>query len=375
MKVIFFANTDWYLYNFRLELAQALRQAGYEVVLLSPDGEFRPKLEAAGFRWINMPLTRRGINFVSELKSLIDIFSVYREEKPDFVHQFTIKCVLYGSTAALFAKVPHVINSIEGLGYVFTATSKKANLLRWFVLNWYKLVLRKTRVIFLNEDDQAIFTNERLVNQKNQVLIQSSGVNVKRFSPPETNKKGTIPLIVMAGRMLADKGVMEFVGAARLLKQKGINARFALVGNVDPGNPAAISEDMLKKWQDETWIEWWGWRGQMEDVYREANVVCLPTYYREGLPKMLIEAGACGLPLVTTDIPGCREVVKNGVNGYLIPLRSEMALADALEKLINDPDLCRRMGIQSREIVLANFSSEVVSMKTLNLYQEMQNNG
>jgi glycosyltransferase involved in cell wall biosynthesis len=369
MKAILFANTDWYLYNFRLELAFALKQAGYQVVLMSPDGEYRGKLEQAGFRWLELPLSRRGTNPFLELLDLYKIWQVYRHEKPDIVHHFTIKCVLYGSSAARLAGISNIINSIEGLGYIFIAQGKRVNMLRQLVLFWYRMILKDTRVVFLNQDDQAFFLKEHLVNAQNGALIPGSGVDIDRFSP-QRREDGRDPLVVLAGRMLFDKGVAEYVEAARLLKQAGVRGRFALVGNVDSGNPAAISLETIESWQREGLIEWWGWRSDMEEVYHQASIVCLPSY-REGLPKMLIEAGACGLPLVVTDIPGCREVVEDGKNGFLVPPRDSLALANALQKLLETPELRRQMGAHSRHLVLERFASTTVNQRILGVYQEV----
>jgi glycosyltransferase involved in cell wall biosynthesis len=369
MKVILFANTDWYLYNFRLELAFALKQAGYKVILMSPDGEYRHKLEEAGFCWSELPLSRRGINPFFELRNLYKIFCIYRNEKPDVVHHFTIKCVLYGSSAARLAGVKNVINSIEGLGYVFIAQGWRVNLMRQLVLHWYRLILKGTKVILLNQDDQAFFIKENLISSQNGVLITGSGVNINRFSP-RAGDKISDPVVILAGRMLYDKGVGEYAEAGRILKQMGVHARLVLVGNIDPGNPAAIPLETLESWQEEGIIEWWGWRDNMEMVYQQASIVCLPSY-REGLPKMLIEAGACGLPLVVTDIPGCREVVEDGKNGFLVPPRDSQLLADALKKLIVDADLRNDMGLYSRKLVLERFSSDMINEKILAVYDEV----
>ena len=370
MKIILFANTDWYLYNFRIELADALRQAGNEVLLLSPDGDYRARLEAKGFRWRNFPVSRRGINPLAELRDIFRLIQIYRQEKPDVVHHFTIKCVLYGTTAARLIGIKRIINSIEGLGYIFIDNQGlKVRFLRWLASNWYRLVLNHTKVIFLNNDDQSFFLQEGLVRRDEAILVPGSGVDIDLFSPLSEEKKG-VPLVVLASRMLYDKGVAEFVEAARQIKLKGIPARFALAGNIDLGNPAAIPIDQLEVWNVEGVIEWLGWQDNMVDVYRQASIVCLPSYYREGLPKMLIEAGSCGLPLVATDMPGCRDVVHEGENGFLVPPRDIKSLANALEKLLLDEPLRKEMGKRSREMVKQQFSIQTVVKNTLVLYKE-----
>jgi glycosyltransferase involved in cell wall biosynthesis len=366
-KIILFANTDWYLFNFRLDFAVALQQAGYDVLLLSPDGPYRFKMEALGLRWREFSISRRGINPFEEIGNIFRLFLVYREERADIVHHFTIKCVFYGSTVAHLMGVKKIINSITGLGFVFLGEGLKVRLMRWLVMHWYQLILRGTEVIFLNQDDMAFFVEKEIVHPRDAIFIAGDGVNTKHYSAaPE--KRTSIPIVVLACRMLYDKGVVEFVDAACLIKQSGVQARFVLVGNVDLGNPSAISEEQLEAWQKEGSVEWWGWQDRMEDVFQQASIACLPSY-REGLPKMLIEAGACELPLVTTDVPGCREIVHDGDNGLLVPPKNAQALAEAIKHLLIDETLRKEMGIRSRKRVEELYSTKIIVDKTLAVYE------
>jgi len=368
-KICLFANTDWYLYNFRLDFARALKLAGFDVLLVSPDGPYRKRIEEMGFRWLPIPVSRRGINPVNEIRVLLQILHLYREEKPDIVHHFTIKCVFYGSTAAHLAGIKKIVNSITGMGYVFTGGGLKKSLLRFLAVNWYRLVLNGTRVIFQNRDDQAYFLEEGIIGPKEAVFIAGSGVNIERFLPSTALKVGA-PLVVLASRMLYDKGIGEYVEAARRIRQMGVNARFVLIGNIDTGNPSAIPLSQIEAWHQEGCIEWWGWREDMPEVYRQADIACLPSY-REGLPKMLIEAGACGLPCVTTDFAGCREVVRNEENGLLVRPRDVESLVAALRRLLLDDSLRKKMGKRSREIVEEQFGLSVIIEKTLQVYEEL----
>lgn len=365
MKIILFANTDWYLYNFRLPLAEALRQAGHTLVLLSPDGPYGPRLCAAGFDWRPFPLSRKGQNPFRELDTLLRIFRFYRAEQPDLVHHFTIKCVLYGSLAAHLARVRAVVNSVTGLGYLFVNPGLAARLAQAVVRPLIRLALRGTRVIFQNQDDATAYQSMRLVSADQSALIRGSGVDVERFRPLPL--PADPPLVVLPARLLWDKGVGEFVEAARLLRAEGVAARFALVGNSDAGNPAAVPEDTLRGWQQASLVEWWGWQEEMQLVYASAAVVCLPSY-REGLPKSLLEAAACARPVVTTDAPGCREVVPDGRNGVLVPVRDARALADGLRPLLLDPALRARMGAAGRELVVESFSTSRIVSETLAVY-------
>jgi len=367
VKILLFANTDWYLYNFRLELAQALNASGHEVVLVSPDGIYAPRLVELGFRWVCFPMARRGLNPLVELSTIMRLVGLFRREKPDLVHQFTVKCVLYGSLACFLLGIHSVINSVEGLGYVFTEGEGPRRWLRSLIMLIYRLVLRPTWVIVLNPDDRLFFLRNHLVNPKRIVMIRSTGVDIRKFTPrPEVQE---IPLVILPARLLWDKGVGEFVAAARQLKTVGQKARFALVGDSDDGNPVSVQAAQLQEWEKEGVIEWWGWKEIMNDVYAQASIVCLPTYYREGLPKTLVEAGACGRPIIASDVPGCQEIVRNGENGLLVKARDVSGLAKALEYLIQNPKIRAKMGARGRKIVEEEFSLELIIPQTLAVYK------
>ncbi len=393
MKVILFANTDWYLFNFRLPLARALRDAGYEVLLLSPDGAYGPQMEVEGFSWQAFPLSRKGMNPLHELVTIFRLRRLYREEKPDVVHHFTIKCVLYGSLAGHFSGVPRIINAITGLGFVFSQRGL-ARIIRPFILPFYRLVLRGTTAIFQNPDDIDLFHQLRLLRKTKIHLVRGSGARTDIFLP--SPEPPGAPVVMMTGRFLWEKGVGEFVEAARMLKSRTLSlskgtadpdtaialrplrgqvqaqgttasARFVLVGGTYPDNPGAVSPEQLQAWMDEGLVEWWGWHDDMADMFPKAHIVCLPSY-REGMPLSLAEAGACARPVVTTDAPGCREIVQDGVNGFLVPVRNAAALAEALQKLIEDPALRAEMGRRGRERVEAEFSVQRIVEETLKVY-------
>lgn len=372
LKAVFFANTDWYLYNFRLDYAKFLRSKGWEVVFVSPTGGYESLLIAEGFRVIPFSLSRKGINPFIESDTIARIQSVLAREKPDLVQNYTVKCVIYGSIAAKNLGINKIVNSITGLGYSFLGRTPLAFLIREIVLRLYRKALKGTQVLFENPDDQKIFIDRGLVTTDQSHVILGTGVNLNRFrliSLPENT-----PVVILPARMLWDKGVHEFVAAAKILHGKGIKARFALVGKVDDGNPASVPFERLTQWQKEGIVEIWGWQEDIFTVFTISNVVCLPSY-REGLPKILLEAASCGRPIVATDVAGCREIVRDGVNGFLVPARSAEALADALEKLILDRELCRRMGIAGRKMVEEKFASEIVNVKTYAVYALLEQGG
>jgi glycosyltransferase involved in cell wall biosynthesis len=363
-KIVLFANTDWYLYNFRLSLARELRAHGHEVILLSAPGPFEPLLQESGFRWVAFPLSRQGINPFYELRTLWRLTRLYHQLTPDVVHHFTIKPVLYGSTAAHILRIPGIINSITGLGHLFIDPEPITRLLRRLASWLYRINLRGTEVIFENPEDRRIFIDWGFIKPEQGHLILGTGVDVNKFSP--TVKANNPPIVLFSSRMLITKGVLEYVEAIRILKEKGIQARFALAGKADPGNPASIPDEQIEDWKESNLVEWWGWQDDMPAALARTDIFCLPSY-REGVPNALLEATACGLPIVTTDTPGCRDVVTHGVNGLLVPVKNAEAIADALELLIQDPNLRRRMGDEGRKIAV-NFSDIKINRETLVVY-------
>jgi glycosyltransferase involved in cell wall biosynthesis len=366
MKVLLFANTDWYLFNFRLSLANALSEKGVEVVLLSPPGEYVNRLKEGGFRWVEIPMSRGGINPFSEFRTFFKLWKLYRSEKPDLVHHYTIKCVLYGSLAAHFTGVKSIINSITGLGFVFTGNTVIHRILRNVVSLAYRLVLSKTRVIFQNQTDRNFFLSTRLISPESAELIRGSGVDVGLYYPTQEPQEAP-PVILFPGRLLRDKGIFEFIEASRILKDKKVTARFVVVGGLYEANPTSVSHQQFQGWLNEGIIEYWGWSDEMNKVYPLVNIVCLPSY-REGLSKTLIEACASGRAIVTTDVPGCRDVVNHGENGLLVPPKNSTALAGALQELILAPQTRQRMAASGRKLAERDFSMQKVIQETFAVY-------
>jgi len=372
LKVVLFANTEWYLYNFRRTLAMALRDAGHEVVLVSPPGPYGEKLRALGFRWIPAPMERRSLNPLRELALVLWLRRLLRHEGVDLVHGFTIKCAVYGSLAGRLARIPARVNAVAGMGYVFTSDSWQARLLRPLVRGLMRLALdgRGARLVLQNPDDVALFQKAGLVDASRVRLIPGSGVNCTRFIAGNQRMKGGALRVLLAARLLWDKGVAEYIAAARELKGQGRQINFLLAGNPDAGNPATVPAAKLNEWVSEGLVEWLGHVDDMPSLLSSVDVVVLPSY-REGLPKSLIEAAACGLPLVTTDVPGCREVVTNEVDGLLVPARDSRALAIAIARLHDDPVMAAGLGEAAREKALAEFDERIVIKRTMQVYEEL----
>jgi glycosyltransferase involved in cell wall biosynthesis len=365
MKVVLFANTDWYLYNFRRNLALALRDRGDDVLLLSPGGPYAERLQAMGFRWMDLPFSRRGMNPLVELRTITHLARLFRREKPDLVHAFTIKSVLYGTLAARLACVRVVVNSITGLGYIFMPGGFGKRLLRSLVRLWYRVMMRGTQVIFENNDDRDAFLRFGFIRATEGFVTPGVGVDTDRFAPVPFPADG--PVFLMAARLLWDKGVGEFVEAARHLCADGLRVRFALAGRTDAGNPTSIPETQIAAWRDQGVIEWWGWIEDMQSALARATVVCLPSY-REGLPTVLIEAAACGRPVIASDVPGCRDTLEHGATGFLVRERDADSLAAAMRKLAVNPALCQQMGAAGRHLVEENFSSRRVVQQIFDVY-------
>ncbi len=373
-RILFVDNDVNSFYSYRIEMARAAREAGFDVHIAAPEGKASKTLLSEGFRFHNVPMTRSGLHPWKELTTIATLFRLYRKLQPDLVHHLRLKPVLYGGLAAYGARVPAVVGLLTGLGYVFIAETRKATVIRKLVTLSCKVAFRhgNQRIIFQNPDDQFVFVESKILPARQTALIKGSGVDVNDYLP--TPERDGVPLVVLASRMLRDKGVGEFVDAARSLRHAGVSARFVLVGETDPGNPTAISAEQLREWADSGVVEWWGHKANMKDVLAQAHIVCLPSL-REGVPKVLIEAAACGRAIVTTDAPGCREIVRNGENGLLVPVRDSRALAEALRLLIENAPLRATMGSKGRDLVVREFSVERVVRETLGVYRDLLANG
>ena len=369
-RLLYFVTEDWYFCSHRLALAVAAQEAGYEVTVLTRVAEHGDLIRSQGLRLLPIALSRQGMNPVRELRLMRRVVRAYRQVRPHLVHQVALKPILYGSLAARLVGVPYVVNALAGLGFLFSSERPRARLLRPLVKLGFHHLLRGegNRVILQNPDDRDLLTGALRVPADRVRLIRGAGVDLNRFRP--TSEPEGPPVVVLASRLLWDKGVGEFVEAARRLRTRNTQARFVLVGAPDPGNPSAIPQAVLAQWEKEGAVELWGHRTDMDRVFAQSHLVCLPSY-REGLPKVLLEAAACGHPLVATNVPGCREVVRDGQNGLLVPAKDSAALAGALERLIGDAALRADFGARSHAIAEAGFGIERVIAQHLGLYREI----
>jgi glycosyltransferase involved in cell wall biosynthesis len=361
----------------RKPIVQALAAKGLEVLVISPGGKGGELLEHMGCRRIRWGLKRNGLFPVTELFSIWELFWIYRRWKPDLTHHFSIKPNIYGFISARLAKVPVSVATVTGLGFLWITSRPGFRISRYFLKFIYRKVLAHTDcTIFLNNDDR------RMLGGPNDVVLPGEGVDLQRFSPMavpvETIKRlrdslGLLdnqPVVIMVGRMLWHKGVAEYVECAKILRKKHTNCRFYLIGPIDRLNPAHIDESVINKWELQGNIAYLGQREDIRDLMALADLLVLPSY-REGLPTVLAEGAAMGMPLVATDVPGCRDVIEDGSNGFLVPARDPIALSVAIDKILSDAELRLRFQAASRSIAEKKFSSQTIQQTIMGIYMAL----
>ena len=369
-KLLFVVTEDWYFWSHRLDLARAAAQAGFDISIATRVTDHGERIQREGFRLFPIGLFRSSRNPFVELASVFELIRLYRRERPAIVHHVAIKPIMYGSLAAWISGVPVVVNAFAGLGYAFTDETRRGSMVHTYLRRALKILLRlsKSVVVFQNKDDRDLLLEAGVVEIQHTRIIPGSGVDTKTFDVRPSAEKYSI--VMLASRMLWDKGIGEFVEAARRLKQEGVSARYVLVGRCDEHNPAVIEPTQLRRWVEEGVVEWWEHRDEMPSTLASATIVVLPSY-REGLPKVLLEAAACGKPLIATDVPGCRDIVTHGINGLLVPVRDSTALAAAIDSLLRDSSRRAAMGVAGREGVIRTFSVEKVAGQVVDLYREL----
>jgi len=369
-RLLFVVTEDWYFCSHRLALACAARDAGYEVWVATRVDQHEQTIRAEGFQLVPLQMERSSLSLRSQYLAWRELTRVYREVKPDIVHHVALKPVLIGSMAAQRAKVPAVVNALAGLGFVFASESRQARALRPFIRAWFRHVLNRgnSRLILQNPDDAHMFVKNKLVTAERIVMIRGSGVDVRHYHVlPEPEG---VPTVALVARMLRDKGIVELVEAARLLRAQGRAVRIILAGGLDELNPSCLHEKEIRAWEHEGLVEWWGEVEDVRTVWAQAHLAVLPSY-REGLPKSLLEAAACGRALIAADVPGCREIVQHEKNGLLVPARTSAPLATAIGRLLNDTAMRARMARTGRELVEREFAQAKILAETLTLYEKL----
>ena len=371
-KLLFIVNVDWFFLSHRLPIAIEAINQGYEVHIATTIANELDSLKKNGLivHPINLHRSRTGlISVISEFKEILDIIRLIA---PNIVHLVTIKPVLLGGIASRILNVPAVVYAVSGLGYVFLKKGVIAFIIRKIIIYLYQLAFRHKNkcVIFQNDSDQSMLSKLSLLSSNEVELINGSGVDLSVFT--QQSFDSGVPVIILAARLLKDKGVKEFVEAAKLVNINNNRARFALVGEPDFDNPASIQRYELENWKNERIIELWGHREDMEKVIPLSTIVVLPSY-REGFPKILIEAAACGRPVVTTDVPGCRDAIEKDITGIIVPVRDYIELAKKISFLLDNPTISRKMGNAGRLRAEEFFDINKVVEKHMKIYEDLLN--
>ncbi len=360
MRIAIVINTSWNIFNFRMGLIKALQKEGHEVVAIAPKDDYSKQLEEAGCVYEELPMDNKGANPLNDLRLFFRFWRIYRRVQPDVVLQYTVKPNVYGTFAAKVVGIPS-LNNVSGLGTLFI----RRNLVSKVGLALYKWAFRYPETVFFqNNDDKELFVRTKLVRRELTGLLPGSGVDLDRFQPVKSEENNIFTFLLVA-RLLQDKGVREYAEAAKQLKNKGLEVRFQLCGFFDEAAGLGISKDEVQAWVDEGSVEYLGGTDNVENVMAGVDVVVLPSY-REGTPKTLLEAAAMAKPLVTTNVPGCREVVVEGVNGFLCRAKDANHLADRMLEILSLPkDELQAMGRESRQLAEEKFDQKLVIKKYL----------
>lgn len=370
IKLFIVVNVDWFFLSHRKDIALSAQKKGYKVTVVTKDTGKKSTIEALGLKVIDLPMNRSGQNIIEELYTCWFLYRLYRREKPDIVHHVGLKTILWGTLAAKLAKVHGVVNAVSGLGIFFSEenTSLVSKLLpRVLRFSHHR---KNLAVIFQNEEDKGLFLKNRIIKEEQAFMIKGSGVDLNQYCYTPEQESGKIKVLFTA-RMIVEKGVFVLVDAALKIKEKYRDkVEFLLCGGLDD-NPKAIKEEELKAVCDGGYIQWLGYRTDVLKLLKSCHIVAFPSYYKEGLPKSLIEAAAVGRPIVTTNSIGCKETVVDGYNGYLIPVKDSDTLAEKLNLLFEDENLRRNMGRNSRILAEKDFSIENVIHRHLEIYSQL----
>lgn len=372
-KLLFVVTEDWYFLSHRMPTVRGAQMAGYDVAVVTSDGQARREIEAQRVKVIPFDFDRRSLNPFRALKQIKKLTEIYKTEAPDVVHHIAMKPILFGTLAARRAKVRHVINAFAGLGYVFSARTLLAKLVRLFLVPAFRPLLGQDNAItlFQNEDDLALLHKlGALPRTAKTVLIRGSGVETDKLQVQSLLDTDEF-ICVFAGRMIGIKGLPTMKEAFARIQSEAPHVKLWLCGQPDAGNPGSWTMEQLQQWTDENRSVIYKGHSQMANIWAQSHIALQPSYGGEGVPKSLLEAAACGRAIIATDVPGCREVVEEGKNGFLVPPHNAALLAERILLLADNRDLCRRMGFASRLLVEGDLSAAVVTQKTQALYRSL----
>lgn len=368
-RIVLFANTAWYLFNFRLDLANRLRDNGYEVILVAPDDIYINKLRLLGFSVEVLQMNRRGVNPWQEIKTIFSLRKILLDLNADIIFNFTIKCVIHGSIAALLSNVNARVNAVAGLGSIFTNTNIKFRILKPLIKSLFKLTMlgKQARLIVQNREDFNVFVANKIIDSEKISLIKGSGVSQQKFPMSGQTSSNNTVKILFASRLLWAKGISEYVEAARLLKESK-HIQFLVAGDADPGNPDSVAQSDIERW-DSGNVHFLGHVDSMHELISDSDIVVLPSNYGEGVPRILVEAAACGKPLIAYDIPGSREIIVDKENGVLIKEKNIPKLVEAILQLASSKYLRVQMGQRSHALFMSEFEEKNVNLQTIKVIE------
>lgn len=366
-KVVLFANSDWFNYNFNVDYAIFLEENSFECTLICPPGPYFDRIKGRGLNVMSTPHFRSSINPLSYIFVLFWLCKFLKKYKPDVIHNYTLICIILGTIAATISGVSKVVNEITGLGYLFISKTFKAGFIRSIIIFIIRTFSKATTTYLTLNKYDYLKIKRMLYGITNEVyLVNGSGVDCTKFQP-RTKSKSNKTRILLPARMLYDKGVVEFVDASISLSHLRNKIEFLLAGPCDQGNPSSISSELIAQWQADGSVTWLGFIERMDLLYNDVDIVVLPSY-REGLPTSLIEAAASGLPIITTNVPGCIDVVNNLFNGIIVPVKSSSSISDAICFLLKNPEIAKEFGENSRKLALSKFEKSVVNTKRMSFY-------
>ena len=367
-KLVIFTNSDSHFYAHLLPIALAAKANSYQVKILTNVSDFQNKIQKYGIQVIPLSINRSSINPFREFMLLLRVIRIIKTEKPDILNNFTLKPIIYGSIAALFAKVPRIINTFLGMGTIFISNNVLIKLLKVFICQLLKIIYNFKNMLFIaqNNDDKKLLIELKIAKENDIVVQCSVGVKAEEF-PKLPEPKGKI-IFALVARMIADKGINEFIIASKLLKEKGIEAEFWLVGEPDKQNRTSISLDKLKYYHQQGYVRYLGFQTNIKKIWKQAHVAVLPSY-REGLSHALLEAGAYGRAIITTDAPGGRELIKDKNNGLLVKVKDYKSLANAMELLVVDNSLRKKLGNQIRQDIANLYDTAIIQNKMISFYK------
>ena len=375
-KILLIANSSWYIYNFRLPLLRAIKVKGYNLTVIAPRDEYSNLIEDNGFKFVNWKLNRSSTNPISEILSIISLFKIVRNEKPTIIHNFTIKACMYGTLVSRFFNDICIINAITGLGHLFVSDSFRTKILRNLLKPFYKIVFKSKRsfIIFQNFDDKKYLTRIGITDSKRSALIQGSGVDINHFESLEKVKREFhSPIrLLFPSRIIKEKGFIEVLSAFNSLIKKGENLELVLAGAIDEGNKSSLKKKEFLKLKNNQKIKILGHVKNMKDIYQRSDIVVLPSW-REGLSRALIEAAAMEKPIITTNVPGCKEIIEHGYSGLIVAPKDIASLESAILLLIRNQDLAFKLAKNTRAKVIREFEVNHINFETLKQYENLLN--